>query len=220
MKNVFLIIVLLITSTCVFAQKIGFGIQGGVNMASINPIPPQSPEAISQSRATFQLGATFDFKFTNFNIEPGLFLSGKGNTSKSVQNFVSNGANVPYYQANSTNVTYIELPVNVLYKHNLKLGTVYLGAGPYVAYAIWGSYTTKATMNDYYKRVSSTDVVFGSGNDQLNRVDFGANVLGNIVLNNGLKLGLNYGLGLSNLSNTGSKSQNRVLSVLIGYTIK
>lgn len=220
MKKIFLIISIILIARCTFAQKIGLGIEGGINMASINPVAPQSLGASSQSRATFRFGLTLDYKLTGFNIQPGLFLSGKGNTSTTVQNFISNGSPVPYYQTNSTNVTYIELPVNVLYKHIVKPGTLYVGAGPYVAYAVYGSYTTKATMNDYYKQANSTSIGFGNGDDQLKSVDYGVNILANIVLNNGLKLGLNYGLGLNNISNAGTTSQNRVFSVLIGYTIK
>lgn len=221
MKKIFLVITFLLTSHYIFAQTFGFGIQGGVNMASINPTAPQSFGGNTQAHATFQFGATFDFKFkNNLSLEPGILLTGKGNTSVVVQNFISNGHLEPYYQTNSTNVTYIEIPVNVLYRHEVKLGALYVGAGPYLATAMWGSYRTQQDINTYYKNASTTSASFGSGSDQLKSMDFGINGLAGIVMNNGLKLGLNYGLGLSNITNSGGSSQNRVASLVVGYNFK
>jgi hypothetical protein len=49
-------------------------------------------------------------------------------------------------------------------------------------------------------------------------MDYGANVLAGLELKNGLKLGLNYGLGLTNITNTGESAKNRVFSVVVGYS--
>ena len=220
MKRIFLITSFLFIGHCLFAQKINIGLQGGINMASINANAPQNFDGGSQAHATFQFGVTVDYLFQTFNVQSGVLLTGKGNTSTTVQNLISNGSPVPYYQTNSTNVSYIEVPVNLLYKHSLRAGTLYFGAGPYVAYALWGSYSSKIDMNEYYKRASSTSISFGNGTDQLRSFDYGVNVVANFVMNNRLKLGLNYGLGLNNVSNSGLTSQNRVASLVIGYNFK
>ncbi|MES2279000.1 MAG: porin family protein [Bacteroidota bacterium] len=217
MKKIFLVITILFTAHCLFAQNVKFGIQGGMNMASIGPNAPQNGGAKSQAYATFQFGGVLDIAFKDFTLQPGILLTGKGNHSTTTENFVSNGAPVPYTMTHLTNVSYIEVPVNFLYTHAVKPGKFYAGAGPYIAHAVWGSFSQKSDLNTYYKNVKMTDITFGSGTDQFNATDFGANVLAGLELNNGLTLGLNYGLGFSNITNDGTSAKNRVFSVVVGY---
>lgn len=216
MKKIFLIITFLATAHSLFAQKVKFILQGGMNLASISPNAPQSGGGGSQAQATFQFGGIIDIPLNAVSLQTGILLNGKGNFSTTTENFVSNGNPVPYSLRHLTNITYLELPVNIVYRHPVKPGSLYFGAGPYIARAVWGSYSTKASMNTYYKKVVSTDMSFGNGTDQLKSMDYGANILAGLQMKNGLKLGLNYGLGLTSITNTGS-AQNRVLSLVVGY---
>lgn len=220
MKKIILALTFLLAAPCLFAQNVTFGIQGGINIPTIGPTDPQNTGAGAQIYPTFQFGGVLDVKLKHFSFQPGIFITGKGNRSVTTENFVSNGNPVPYNMTHITTLGYIEVPLNIVYKHTIKPGALYFGAGPYAAYAVWGSYDNKSVLNTYYNRVARTDVSFGSGSDQLKSMDYGANILAGLEMNNGMKLGLNYGLGFSNISNAGISSKNRVFAVVIGYKIK
>jgi hypothetical protein len=220
MKKILLALMLLFTAHCLRAQNIGFGLQGGLNMSTISPKSPQSGGGGSHVYATFQFGGLLDIRFKDFTLQPGVLLTGKGNRSVTPENFISNGIPTPYTLTHLTNITYIEVPINFLYTRAVKPGKFYAGAGPYIARAVWGSFGEKSTMNTYYKRVSSTDITFGSGADQINTTDFGVNILAGLELKNGVKMGLNCGLGLTSITNDGTSARNNLLSVVVGYRFK
>lgn len=220
MKKILLIIAIIATTHNLFAQKTKFTIQGGMNLANIGPVAPQNDGGNWQARARFQIGGLFDFDFKGFTLQPGILLNGKGNTSKTTENLISNGNNVPYDVLHNANITYVEVPVNILFRQAVKPGAVYFGAGPYIAHAVWATHSDKSTISTYYKRDNSSEVDFGSGAGQYNATDFGFNVLAGFELKNGIRLGFNYGLGLSNITNDGNSSKNRVGSFVVGYQFK
>ena len=68
----------------------------------------------------------------HFSIQPGIFYSTKG--EKDTKEFI--GANQNYYPSTSE-LDYIELPINFLYKAKLSPAiTLNLGGGPYMAYGV------------------------------------------------------------------------------------
>ena len=145
---------------------------------------------------------------TNFSIQPGISLQGKGGK------FVDN-ANLEIEQ----NTMWIEVPVNLVGKLPVGSAThLFLGAGPYLGFAISGQ--NEVTTNG---SSSERDLEFGTDDsDDLKGIDFGVNVLGGVQLNSGLNLGAGYGIGLTDLRPTESggegKTTNRVLSFSVGFS--
>ncbi|NCD69824.1 porin family protein [Mucilaginibacter agri] len=115
-------------------------------------------------------------------------------------------------------ITYLDLPVNLIKKFNFPgLGMIYLGGGPYAAYALSGKYKFE-TPNS----VSSEKLEFGKDKD-VQRYDAGLNFTTGLELNNHLLFDIRYALGLKNIASqpsldTGTSSiKNRLLTVSLGY---
>lgn len=83
-------------------------------------------------------------------------------------------------------VSYLEVPVQVMYGLDAGPGRVVIGAGPYVAYALSGSLNGKA-------EAFSNDA---------KRLDYGANLSLGYELPMGLTLSAYYSLGFANLTTT------------------
>ncbi|MEO6520081.1 MAG: outer membrane beta-barrel protein [Mucilaginibacter sp.] len=221
MKKPLLILLIIISANLTFAQQVNFGLKLGIS----NSILLENYNGTTSSTGginNVDIGAYADIKFGNFTVQPGLayFLKGGGGGSSYTYS-TSTGTATFYDQV--LRLHYIELPVNALYNIPIKAGKFFIGAGPYVAYAVVGkSETFTSTSNSgTVTKSSTTDVTFGSGVNDLQRFDYGINVLGGFRFNNGLELGIAYGLGLQNLSNQPNFSaKNATGSINIGYFFK
>src|SRR5205085_11734581 len=104
-----------------------------------------------------------------------------------------------------TTLSYIEIPINFVYKPLLGDSRLLLGFGPYVAFG-----------------VGASNIEFGSAPSQIKRFDAGANVLAGYEMSNRLSFQLNAGLGLLNLANresgdTKSSIKNTGFGISAGY---
>jgi hypothetical protein len=107
--------------------------------------------------------------------------------------------------------SFIEIPVNVVYKFGSGSIKFFLNAGPYFAYGIGGK--TKYGGE-------SANIKFGSGdNDDLKPLDFGLNLGAGVEINNFI-ISAHYELGLANLvpaPTDNAEAKNRVIGISIGY---
>ncbi|MCJ0742603.1 porin family protein [Pedobacter montanisoli] len=214
MKKIFLLLALA-TGLNVAAnaqdKSVSFGVKAGVAFPNMT-ISTMGISASADAKTTFYVGAVADFKVSNiFSVQPGLTFMSKG-TKSSNQTFGDENMKIEV-ESSSVNVSYLELPVNAIGNFELGTGKFFIGAGPYVAYALNGN-----TKDGGVKE----DIKFGSGPDDMKRMDFGLNFLTGYQLNNGLNIHAGYGLGLSNLGNeSGSgfdaKIKNKVFSVGLGF---
>ncbi len=201
-------IVLLLTlaaglSVAVNAQDkpVSFGVKAGIAFPNL-VYSASGLSASADAKTSFYVGGIADVKVSPiFSVQPGLTFMNKGTKSDALDA----GASI--------NFSYLELPVNLIANFNAGPGKFFIGAGPYAAYALSGN--SKA---DGVKE----DAEFGSGEEQVKRMDFGVNFLTGYKLTNGLNLHAGYGLGLNNLSNISEdgmtlKVKNRVFSVGLGF---
>jgi len=77
-------------------------------------------------------------------------------------------------------------------------------------------------MPELIRRCDDGEIVLEFGSDEAKddykSTDFGLNILAGYELKNGINLGVNYGLGLSNLINfDAAKMRNRVFSLSVGF---
>ncbi len=117
------------------------------------------------------------------------------------------------------NLYYLDLPLNVMFQHELGGITLIAQAGPYVGLGLFGK--NKIDGKVLGVDISEEeDIEWGSDDDaDLKRLDFGLTFGGGVALNN-LTLGLSYDLGLANVSpsdNNGYKESHRVLKLSLGY---
>ena len=96
-----------------------------------------------------------------------------------------------------------------------------MGVGPYLGVGTTAKRWYKLTPDASSSLAASEkteSIAFGSGTDQLKRMDYGINVMGGFMLFNGLTIKASYGFGLAELSNDPNVSyKNRYFSVGLAY---
>lgn len=200
MKKQFFVLAtaLVLGFTAAYAQKgedklVTLGIRAGINLQKIYGDDFLGGKLENDFKTGFHAGINADlFISEGLYLQPGLLYSTKG--AKKTNN------NTEYTQ----NISYIELPVNFLYKPQLGSGRLLLGAGPYAAYGISGKSKTKSgdaavELDAKFKnKVSAADYL--NGLYYLKPFDFGGNILVGYQLNSGFSLQLNGQLGLSQMN--------------------
>lgn len=114
-------------------------------------------------------------------VQPGVMFSTKG---------AKLGAN------EERRISYIEIPVNLVYRGRLGDNFVLLGLGPYAAFALGGKYTLAGIDND----LRFTNEIALWDPRALRRFDAGANIFAGYELSLGLFFQLNAQLGLMKIN--------------------
>lgn len=189
---------LMFSTTLVSAQSSGmqFGILGGVNFQNLNGKDYSGNKLENDMIVGFHAGVNVLIPIApEFYFQPGLLFSTKGATNENVVL----GTTI----TTTTNLSYIELPINLVYRGELGNGFVLVGFGPYVGYGIGGKVSVEGGSvtleNDVeFKSVVETD-------DELltpyfKAFDAGANVFAGYEMAGGLFFQLNAQLGLLNIN--------------------
>jgi hypothetical protein len=169
-----------------FAQStIKFGVKGGVNFSTLT-VSGGGLSLNSSNTTGFHVGGLVDIGLgETLSLQPGVLYSTKG--------------------GGGSTLSYLEVPVNLVYSTGSGDGKFFFGAGPYFAYGVSASGGSK----------------FGSGANDIGNPDFGANVLAGYRFGSGLAFNVNYGLGLANLNNDKSSGdytvKNNVFGISVGY---
>jgi hypothetical protein len=128
--------------------------------------------------------------------------------------------------ANQLKVHYLEVPLNMVLKLPVSLGKLVVGAGPYVAYGLGGTYDLDLMYNGSVVRTDSHSIEFNykdrgiAPGAQLNRFDAGANLMLGVEFNNLMVVGVNLTRGVLNLDRTGSaKITNSYFSLSLGILL-
>ena len=198
-------------TTAAFAQsKTTFGIRAGVNFQNLNGEDATGDKLDNKLKTGFHAGVNAEIPVgVDFYLQPGVLYSVKGAKAE--------GSDA------KINLSYIEVPVNFIYKPELGTGRLILGFGPYVAYAISGKYKPDSGNDvdiEFENEVSPAQYASGLYTKPL---DAGANLLFGYEFANKLSLQLNAGLGLVNINtkvegvDTDAKTKNTGFGVSLGY---
>jgi len=134
----------------------------------------------------------------NFYLQPQLLYAKKGAT------FLSTDG-----QDHEIRMSYIETPVNLLYKFNLPFGKAFVGTGATFSYAVAGKQTQGGKSSNLF-----------TAEKDWKREDLSLNFTTGFEFNNGLFTSVNVQRGLLNTSNIeGSSSKSQSLSLSVGYLI-
>jgi hypothetical protein len=186
-------LILLLSAPLAIAQntekaKISFAILGGINFQNLNGKDNSGDKLKNDMIIGYHAGVNIQIPIApQFFFQPGLL-------------FTTKGAKKTYGSLTGTfKLSYIELPLNVIYKATLGKGKFMLGFGPYIGYAIGG----KASA-DYGSIAVETDIVFKNSlesGDPLSVANFkafdmGGNVFAGYELSVGIFMQLNAQLGM------------------------
>jgi hypothetical protein len=187
-----LILIFFLTGFMAFAQglagsKTSFAILGGVNLQNLNGKDASGNKLENDMLTGFHAGLNAQIPVApEFYFQPGLMFSTKGAQNIGVLN-------------STYKLSYVELPLNFVYKALVGNGYFMLGFGPYVAYGIGGKAIYEAggvsVENDieFKKEVASGDPLTTV---YVKPLDAGANLFFGYELPAGLFLQLNTQLGL------------------------
>jgi len=212
-KILFLISLLMITTLSLQAQ-IRFGAKGGLNLQNITGKDDEGDKLENDLKPGFHLGAFADIPIApDFYFEPGLLFSTKG-----CKFDITPDTKV------SMNLSYIELPLNLIFRPQLGDSHIIVGFGPYLAYGIKGKVKdpdSDESEDIKFKNKVSLDDPEGF---YMKAFDAGANIFVGYELPMNLFFTLNTQLGLINLSpdyegETSSKVsiKNTGFGISVGY---
>ncbi len=197
-SNLFLAFLFMLSAAFANAQNTGsaktaFGILAGVNFQNLNGKDFNGDKLENDMTIGFHGGVNAQIPVApEFFFQPGLLLSIKG--AKNTENAINST-----YQ-----FSYLELPLNLVYKGALGNGFVMVGFGPYVGYGIKG----KVTLDGNGSAKVESDVEFKNVvelTDPLTTpyykaLDFGGNVFVGYEMAGGIFLQLNSQLGMVNIN--------------------
>jgi len=168
----------------------------------------------------FHIGVTAEMPFVETNdtfmFETGLLFTTKG--FRSTRNF-SNSS--PGQMAIKTTAYYLEVPLTAKAYYQLEKVKIYGLFGPYLGRGVNRRAMARAIYDNYI--VDPEEEINWEQDDEhadhIGGLDLGLIIGGGVQLN-AMQIGINYGLGLENVSphTTGkAKAKNRVLSLSVGY---
>lgn len=195
-----------------------FGVRAGVNFQNINGKDFLDKKLDNKIKTGFNVGVNAEIPIASeFYLQPGVLFTTKGAKSKDDKDA-------------KVNLSYIEVPINFLYKPELGMGKLLLGIGPYIAFGIGGKVSNadgKETDVEFTKEVSAAN--YSAATSQglfpyFKRFDAGGNLLVGYEFSNNFSFQLNAQLGMINInsdiegvSNDDTKFKNTGFGLSVGY---
>lgn len=204
-------------------QKTGgttFGIRGGVNFQNINGKDGSGNTLKNDLLTGFNAGINAEIPVSpQFFIQPGLLYTIKG--AKNTE--VVLGQSI----TSTTKLSYVELPLNFIFKPLLGKGHMLLGFGPYVAMAINGKNTYEGGPSKISQDIKFKNTVTPTDAQNVayfRPMDAGANLLAGYEFSNKLSFQLNAQLGLTKINskyegypNDKTAAKNTGFGLSLGY---
>lgn len=215
MKTKALLLALTISALAINAkaQTTTFGIRAGVNFQNINGKEFDGSDTDNKLKTGFNIGVNAEVPVApDFYVQPGVLFSTKGAKSKDDDDI-------------KVKLSYIEVPINFLYKPALGPGKLLLGVGPYIAFAVGGKASDQNGNEKDFKfknEISATEYLTGTPYSK--RIDAGGNLLAGYELSSKLSFQLNAQLGMvkinpkiTGVSNDKTKYKNTGFGISVGY---
>lgn len=194
-KYFFSLIIFVLSATFAMAQttdrsKISLAFIGGVNFQNLNGKAYNGDKLENDMLMGFHVGINGQIPIAReFYFQPGILFSTKGMKNKSVES------------TSTTTLSYIEAPLNLVYKAALGNGFVMLGFGPYLGYGIDGKRKTKGSSPTVEEKIKFQNVV-EAGDPNLvyyKAFDAGANIFAGYEMKSGIFFQLDTQFGMLNI---------------------
>jgi hypothetical protein len=193
------IIAVLIVSVSVLDAQVDFGVIGGVNFQNITGKNASGDKVDNGLLVGFHAGLNASIPIApDFYFQPGLLYSMKGARSNF---FVLPDKSASNDYNTVTRISYIEMPLNLLFRPQFADGHILLGFGPYVAFGIGGKQKFDADPIFYEQKIRFKNKITSSEAWDVDYAyyrpfDAGANIFAGYEFNTGLFFRLNAQLGL------------------------
>jgi hypothetical protein len=201
-KIIALFSLLMLTGTLAVSQTsfTTFGLRAGLDFQNINGKDFNGNNLDLSLVPRFNVGAHVNVPVApEFYFQSGLLFTTKG--AKDEGQFMGLDFSAEY------NLSYLELPLNLLYKPVLGSGYLLLGFGPYLGYGVGGKATYSAENVSIEEDITFTSDYEGEWEPSYFKpFDFGGNLFFGYELFNGLSFQVNTQLGLMNI-----KSENTTI---------
>ncbi len=163
--------------------KMSFAVLAGVNFQNLNGKNSDGDKLKNDMLVGYHAGVNIQIPIVpQFYFQPGLLYSLKG---------------AKFPDASKAKISYLELPLNFVYKALLGKGYFFLGFGPYIGYAISGKIVPESGSSIDFKfknKLTAEEQV--DGNNYIKHLDAGANLFAGYELAGGLFLQLDTQFGM------------------------
>jgi hypothetical protein len=190
-----IILLILVPTTTIQAQddqKMSFGVLGGVNFQNLNGKDIEGNKLENDLILGFHGGVKAEIPVApEFYFQPGLLFSTKG------------AKHTNALMTNTYKLSYLEVPLNFVYKGLLGNGYFMLGLGPYVGAAIGGKVITEAASATLERDIEFKNVVELSDpltTPYFKRMDVGGNLFFGYELASHLFFQINTQLGMMGIN--------------------
>jgi len=206
-------IALTVMASAQTTEGTSFGFKAGVNFQNLTGKDVNGDKLDNKLKTGLALGVNAQIPVaTDFYIQPGVEFNQKGAKS--------NDGNY------TTSLSYIDIPVSLVYKPMLGTGRLILGFGPYVGFGVSGKVKGGGSTADVKFDNDITISDFNTGNAYFKRMDAGANFLAGYEMSSKLSLQLNAQLGLVKINpkieevpNDQSSVKNTGFGLSLGYRL-
>lgn len=196
-----LLMILTLSGSLAIAQntsRMSFGLKGGVNFQNLNGKDAGGDKLTNDMLIGYHAG--FDVQIPiapMFYFQPGLLYSMKG--AKNTYFVVSNN-----YTTNTVKLSYIEMPLNLVYKAQIGKGYFMLGFGPYVGYGFSGKVIHEGSGSSIIDGKIKFQNVVEIGDDPTipyyKALDVGGNIFAGFEMASGLFFQFNTQLGMMKIN--------------------
>ncbi|WP_343302991.1 porin family protein [Chitinophaga niabensis] len=233
-----ILLFLLVVCTLPVCAQVSIGVIGGYSHATLKAsdrqeiytadiFPPPTPE--SKYAPKWHAGLVADIHLIKgFYLQPQVLISKKGAKmeQRAYLSFIT------YIGDQKTDLTYLELPVNLVYKMPLGTGKLVAGAGGYCARGISGKFDDRVSQttpgNPTYKNEISGKIRFENKIPAQHeptyfykKSDHGLNFMAGYEFKNGLIFNASYSMGLTDAFTPEPEiRRNRYFGLSAGYLLK
>lgn len=221
------VVSILILSAAALQAQVEFGVLAGPNFQNMVGKDEDGDKMTNGLIVGFHAGVSASIPFApDFYFQTGLLFSQKG--SKNYLGLIPTKASGDDYNT-TTRISYIDLPLHLLFRPEIGNGRMLVGFGPYVAFGIGGKQTVDYSglpameQKVIFKSEISNEERFDLENTYFKRFDAGADIFAGYELSMGLWLRLNAQLGLLDMmpalesGNDQPDLKNTGFSVSVGY---
>ena len=187
------------------APMMGFNFNRQIQKSNNNKF-----QGLFNTKLHFSVGAMGDIILTDYlSVQPELLYTFKGGAYQLEPSSVSEDF--------STNLGYLQLPVCITGKLDVKRGFLFAGAGMYVSRLVFTNYS----LDQNYQNVDAGRLRVGNDylSDQVKPWDYGLKFKLGFELKRGLYMGAFYDVGLQDVNPQYTVTRNKTVGVQVGWSI-